>query len=174
MRTSSSSGSRPRQLPIFASSRSPLPGSCTIPSAARLRHPLESAESMPNNAARCIVAVPPMPNTWIRLSTNVCRTRCRLHKIASNEMAFGERSKFGTMPPNAICRFCDSCSSSRMAAAYQGYRKIGSKDRQYIASQGDDTKHTLRHRLPSAPHSTVTLFARLRGWSTSHPRRRAM
>lgn len=33
---------------------------------------------------------------------------------------------------------------------------------------------TGRFLFPGAAYSTVTLFAKLRGWSTSHPRRTAM
>ena len=50
-----------------------------MPRAARFRHPLESTESMPRSAARCRVAVPPMPKTWIFLPASA--TPCAVHAV---------------------------------------------------------------------------------------------
>jgi hypothetical protein len=43
-----------------------------------------------------------------------------------------------------------------------------------VRTHGHGALHPTVTAFASAPYSTVTVFARLRGWSTSRPRRRAI
>ena len=79
---------------------------------------------------------------------------------------------FGTEPRPIKGCVCDNLKTSQKYDFWDILKQSGT-NRRYGASDYCEPP-PLAGRADGAPYSTVTDFARLRGWSTSHPRSSAM